>query len=245
MSSLQNFCKAARYIVFEILEEIPKIYIENIDINKVTYEMFSSCKLLYSPEVLAFKKAVTTPVLSHYFRSSTDEYTYKMIQVAKLDKDLYYPKIKRCYLESDSDAVVSSALECLNQIQLYIIEYLILDLSDIIIKYLNQQELTDAEILARKNPKRLKLYDDTEVLIYYAFEARELIIQEILKHSDKFDSDDLPSVVNILGPNFRNRIKFSSSWLNYVTEQRLETDYEYVGSIVTGNKDWESTFKFN
>lgn len=47
MLSLQKFCKAARYIVFEILEEIPKIYIENIDINKVTYEMFSSCKLLY------------------------------------------------------------------------------------------------------------------------------------------------------------------------------------------------------
>lgn len=71
------------------------------------------------------------------------------------------------------------------------------------------------------------------------------MIDEILKHSDKFDSNDLHSVVNILGPNYISRIKYTLSWLNYVTEQRLETDYEYVGSIVTGNKDWESRFKFN
>lgn len=240
MPNLQNFCKEARYIVFQILEQIPKINIHEVDINAVTHAMFIPCKSTKSPSDLLGKRNPVAHPVCYYFTISTNEHNYDLIKEAELDKDSYYDRIKSCYWLSDyignwslsNSKDLESYKVCLNQ-------YLIPDLSCLIIKYLDLQELTQAEISARKNPKRLKLYDNTEIVTYYTFEFRELMMQEIQKHVQEFDFNDLPSISYMYGPNRRRNNIFSISWFSTLPRKDLIRDYEHIGSIVTSNKDWK------
>lgn len=243
MPNFQNFSKEARYIVFEILSNIPKINIQKVDVHQVTHFMYKSCKHTVSPNDRGLREDPIAPIIGYYFEYCTEKEIYRTIKRSELDKNCYFSRIKACYWQSDSIKLVSHMTKHLAEIQGCLNQYLVSDLSCLITKYLDQQELTEAEKLNHKNPKMLKLYNGTEINVYHEFEFREIMIQEIMKYINTVGFSKLPSLETI-NPACQTRIEDKQSWINNLGQPYLIRDYEYVGSRITGIKDWKVSISF-